>query len=462
VLPSLIRPYRLSLLLALGLPAMVGCAKDRTGSDNVVIITWDAVNPRMFWGGDEGWNTIPEVEALFAESAVFPHTATTRGLTGPALASMLTGAYPRDHKVRLCNTVPDMVGLPELFDEHGFRTLGFSANQCQLMDVGIDERVCTSAREYEAISRRQRDADLETALLDELERLGSRERMFLWLHLAEPHTPFEVVDGWYDVFHPDEYQGSLVAANSDMLYDIVLDGGPYSDEDRRHLEAVYASQIRETDGRVGRVLDKLRDLGRYDDAVVVLGFDHGEELYEHNDYFFHGCSPYNSVINVVYSFRAPGVTDQGSTHEGWVSTVDVAPTVVELAGAFEWEGQPVGRSLADTMGTGQEQDVPVYFERGTETAGVIWRDHKYIISGDTSFQDCQPFETLGGSYNTEPTELYDLRSDPDELDNLSGLGESQEADLHQQLCDWVLDSTWVSETTDHGNPLVTACLDGGR
>jgi len=443
----------------LGFALLAGCA-DRPGSDNVVVITLDAVSARLFWGGDEGWDTIPRIEGLHAESAVFPHTATTRGLTGPALASMLTGAYPRDNRVRKCNVTTEMQTLPERFASAGFKTLGFSSNQCQLMDAGTQVRACTSAREYSANSRRQRDVDLEEMLLDELDQLGSKERMFLWLHLTEPHTPFEKVDGWYDEFHPDQYDGTLVAASESMLYDLVANGRSYSDEDRRYLEAVYASQLRDTDGRVGRVLDKLQELGRYDDAIVVLGFDHGEELYDHNGYLFHGCSFYNSVINVVYSFRAPGRTDLGSWHEGWVSGVDVAPTLVELAGAFEWEGQQIGRSLVDVIDGGPELDEPIFFERDTETAGIVWQDHKYVYSGDTTYSDCQPFQTLGGHYPTQEHELYDLLRDPDELENLAGQGDSREPELHERLCDWVLDGTWSSDATDASNPLVLECLRG--
>jgi arylsulfatase A-like enzyme len=450
-------PRGVALVLTLCLGA-AGCA-ERPGADTVVIITWDAVSERLYWGGDEGWDTIPRVEELYSESAVFPHTATTRGVTGPALASMLTGAYPRDNHVRTCNTVPDLPTLPERFRDAGYRTLGFSSNQCQLMDAGTKVRVCTSPKEHEANSRRERDVDLERELLDALDRVGQREKLFLWLHLTEPHTAYETVSGWYDLYHPEPYTGSLVPASDSQLDDIIVGQRGYDEADKRHLEAAYASQIRDTDARVGRVLDKLRELERYDDAIIVQGFDHGEELYDHNEYLYHGCSPYNSVIDVVYSFKAPGLTDQGQVFEGWVSTVDVAPTIVELAGAFEWEGLLVGRSLVSTLETGVEQDVPVFFERGLETAGVIWQDHKYIISGDTSFSDCQPYETRGGHYPTEPFELYDLLDDPDELDDLAGQGKNQEEVLRRELCDWVLESTWYDEQSDVTNPLVMTCRD---
>jgi arylsulfatase len=452
--------WLLALCTLVALPASSGCA-EKVGADTVVVITWDAVSGRLFWGGEEGWDTIPRVEELYADSAVFPHTATTRGITGPALSSMLTGAYPRDHHARTCNVVPDLDTLPERFQRAGYRTFGFSSNQCQLIDEGVKERFCTSAREYDGSSRRERDVALERALLEHLDGLGKGDKLFLWLHLTEPHTAYETVTSWYERYHPEDYEGSLVPASDSQLDDIIVGRRDYDDADRRHLEAAYASQIRDTDARVGRVLDKLRELGRYDDAIIVQGFDHGEELYDHNAYFYHGCSPYNSVIEVVYSFKAPGLTDQGRVYEGWVSTVDVAPTVVELAGAFEWEGLQVGRSLVDTISSGQELDEPVFFERGLETAGIIWQDHKYILSGDTSFSGCQPYETEGGHYPTEPQELYDLLWDPDEQDNLAGQGASQEAELHAKLCDWVLDGVWVSEASDPTNPLVLACLQGG-
>ncbi len=444
------------------LVVLTGCRDDRQGADDVVIITWDAVNPRLFWGGDEGWDTIPNLDELFTESAVFAHTVTSRGLTGPALSSMLTGAYPRDSGIRFCNETPTMTTLPERFQQAGYKTFGYSANQCQFIDEGVEVRSCTSGREYEASSWRERDVTLVDDLLDRLDRLSSRKPLFLWLHLAEPHAPYEKVARWYKEFHPDVYEGDLLPASMDQLYDLILAGGPYDDEDRRHLEAVYASQLRSTDERVGQVLDKLRDLDRYDDAVVVTGFDHGDDLWEHREYFFHGCSFYSGVMDTVYSFRSPGLTDEGSVHDGYVSITDVAPTVVELAGTFEWDGFQGGRSLVDTISGGQEQDDPVFFERGLEAAGVIWHDHKYVISGDTNFGGCQPYQTYGGSYETEPVEMYDLLDDPDEQVNLTGQGLSQEGDLRSKLCDWVLESVWEGASEDESNRLVTACQEDER
>jgi len=388
---------------------------------------------------------------------VFTNTATSRGLTGPALASMLTGLYPRDHDIRDCNETPDDLTLPQRFQDAGYVTFGFSSNQCQLIDKGVDVRECTSFKESEASTRRLRDEILLEKLLDDLDDLSSRKSLFLWLHLTHPHSPFETVAPWYQEFHPETYEGDLVPASSADLDDITLRGAEYDDEDRYHFEAVYASQLRESDDHTGQVLDKLDELGRYQDAIIVFGADHGEELTAHNNYFHHGCSPYNSVIDVVYSFRAPGRIPGGLWFEDWVSITDVAPTVVELASGVEWDGPVAGRSLVDVANAGEVDDVPVYFERGLETAGITWHTYKYILSGDTEFNQCKPFQNTSYTYPTEPEELYDLMMDPDETDNLIDQGLAVESELRTALCDWVMESSWVSSEELAVNRLVIEC-----
>jgi len=452
-------PCRALVYFGLGLAsAALPACKRPDGPLTVGIITWDSVNSRIFMGGSSNWDVTPRVDELLDESAVFPHMVTARGLTASALSTMLTGGYPRDHGVRVNNqTLPTMTTLPERFQEVGYRTIGMSANQCHLLDMGVDVRVCTSQTELDSGSLRHRDQALVDSFLDELEDTGSRKHIFFWLHLNQAHVPYEMVLDWYDNFHPKVYKGSLLPASYEMLDAITLQGASYDLEDRYHLEAAYASQLREADRQVGRVIDGLREAERYDDAMLVFGFDHGEELAEHNHYFFHGCSPYNGVTKVLYAFRAPGRIALTGAYDGWVSTTDIAPTLVELADAFRWKGDLAGRSLVDVIDSGVEEELPAFFERGEETAGVVWKHQKYILSGETHYTDCKPYETEGGAFQTEPRELYDLVLDEDEQENMAGRAHWSEDILHDVLCDWVLESEWAIETDPAENKLIQAC-----
>lgn len=434
------------------------------GAQTVVVITWDAARTELLLSTERPWNTTPKLDAFFDEGTVFPRMLSPRGLTGPALSSMLTGTYPNKHGVRdNLGSAPRFHTLMDRFQDAGYTTWAYSANMCQIIASGVDHTECTSPSVLEADSRQDRDIILVDRLLEELTGLREDQPLFLWLHLAHPHDPYELVEPWYSEFHPQSYEGDLDPGDSSDIRGITLSGHEYDDQDRDHFEAVYASQLRETDALTGRVLSELDRLGRYEDAVVVFGVDHGEELGDHNRYFAHGCSPYNSVLNVVYAFRAPGVVPEGLWLDSWRSTVDVASTVVELADAFEWAGSGGSSSLLPAMTSAEVSDEPVFFERGVQTAGVVWHNAKYVYSGETEFDDCHPYSGSGLTYPTEQEELYDLELDPDELSNLAGQDLALQDELRDTLCDWVTEGAWVGTGEQQAdNTLVLACVTEGR
>jgi arylsulfatase A-like enzyme len=410
--------------------------------DTVVLITVDALSPRMLWGNDGQWETAPRLWAFFDESTVLPNVLSPRGLTAVALSSLSTGTYPRDHGLRVNSgqNRPKRETLFERFDDAGYHTMGYSANLCYVMDHGVDERVCTWSGEDETLGGLSRD-----------------QPVFLWLHLNQPHKPFVAVQEYYDLFHPQAYTGELNTADVEQTYEIALGTEPFDAADQLHMEAVYASQVRAVDDNVGRVLDALAQAGRYDDALIVFGADHSEELAEHHNFFYHGCPPYNDTLGVSFAFRAPGLVPEGQRLETWVSNTDIAPTIAELSRSFAWSGEPVGRSLAQDMRRGVIDAAPVYFERGVQTAGVIHGDDKYIMSGTEGTDDCNPYNELGGTYPGELEELYDLEADPGELSNIVGEHSATRDELRGEVCGWIQESDWVDWDEVSDNLLLQQC-----
>jgi len=459
------RPRHRPVLWLAAAALSAGCPKpDDTAAvqpaQTVVLITVDALSPRILWGNGGEWDTAPQLMAMFDESVVLPNVLTPRGLTAVALTSLSTGSYPRDHGIRInTGTVrPRRTTLPERFHNAGYLTLGYSANLCYLMDYGVDERVCTwSGEEPDMGGLAERDAILVEQLVTRLPELPSDERVFLWLHLNQPHKPFTAVDAYYQEFHPEPYTGELDPSDVEQTYEVAMGTVPFDEADRRHMEAVYASQVRQMDDNVGLVLDALDAVGRYDDAVIVFGADHSEELAEHHNFFYHGCPPYNDTLGVTFAFRAPGRLPQGVRIDTWVSNIDIAPTIAEVTEAFPWTDVPVGRSLADSMQTGLLQPEPIYLERGVATAGVLHGSDKYIMSGTEGNSDCNPYNELGGAYPGELEELYDLDSDPGELTNLASQQTSLRDELRTDVCTWVRAADWVEweEVTD--NLLLQQC-----
>jgi len=105
----------------------------------------------------------------------------------------------------------------------------------------------------------------------------------------------------------------------------------FNERDRQRLEALYDAEISYHDEHFGRFVERLKQLGMYDQTLFVITSDHGEEFFEHGSYG-HGHSVYQELLHVPLMFRRPGVLPAGKRIAQTVGTLDVAPTVLASAG----------------------------------------------------------------------------------------------------------------------------------
>lgn len=429
----------------------------------VVVIVVDTLTRRHLgpWE-EEGWDTTPRLDAFFQESTLLADTQVARGLTGVSVSSITTGTWPRVHGVRDNRdwALPWNRMLPELFQAKGYTTLGYAANTCNFIDRGIDERHCTWNWEVPDgfASQVDRDIALVDDLVADLEATPAEEPLFVWLHLIDPHDPFNPVERWYDEFHPEEYTGELNPEDAGQLDEWILQGRELTEEEQRHLNAVYASQVRETDNQLGRVLDALQASGRYDEAVILFTADHGEELGEHHGYFFHGCSAYQQTMQVASAIRAPGRLPEGLRIDTTIRSVDLAPTLADVAG-IGWEDFRDGESLVDELVEGAVTERPAFFERSLSTAGVVYAGHRYILDVNEGFAECKPYDVGGGAFPSEREELYDHSLDPDEQNDIADADPETLAMMRELTCTWVTEDTWLSTKGDATHTLVSACRE---
>jgi arylsulfatase A-like enzyme len=435
----------------------------------VVIITTDTMRSSILHGEGRSWNVSPNTQAFFQDAVWFERTITPRGLTAVALSSLLTGAYPRNHGLRANEGGHDLgaATLAERYGENGYTTMSFLANQCQLGGNGFDEQVCGNLRNDgdTGLPDNQQDLDqvanddlLVTSFLERLQKLPPTEKVFAWVHFNLPHSPYYPISPWIEEFHPEPYHGEVDPTDEHGLYDVALGTLDYSQTDRDWVEAVYASEIRAADASLQALLDGLASVDRYEDAVVVVGADHGEEMADHNDYFYHGCSPYDTVLSVNFAIRAPGRLPQGVHVQAPISLIDIAPTVVELTADFSWGGDQVGVSLVEPIVAGEDPSHDVFFERGVGTAGIVRGWDKYILTPDGAYDDCQPYQFEPEvTYPNEVEELYDISADPGELTNLASSEPTKRSELSEATCAWVRQSEWVPDYQADANPLLSWC-----
>ena len=414
---------------------------------DIFLVTTDATNS-AYLGSEAAQSTTPNLDQLFSESVVLPHTLTVRGLTIISMPSFLSGFYPRTTKSRGDNTKSWSQTVPliqERLQQAGYQTFGFSSNYCTYIDFGMDTSFCTAdpGAAYFTDEQVAGDGLLVDGLLQALDERDPKKPIFAWIHLILPHSQYDRLEPWYSILHPQPFTGRFEPSSADALDQRMLQRRPLSLDERQEMDAWYQSGLGQTDAHIGRLLLGLKARNLYQDAIVAFGSDHGEELARRNDqpYFEHGCSPYNDVMRVTWSIRAPGLAPTGL--EAWVSSTDMAPTLMELAGV-PWKGTAAeGRSLVPLLRQENADVVPVYAERSTNTAMVILNDFKYLLNPTGDFYGCAPYQDDGSAYTAPTHALWDLKADPREQQNLSGEGRAEEAELRQLLCTWVTTPGWT-------------------
>jgi choline-sulfatase len=305
-------------------------------------------------------------------------------LTRPSHVTLFTGRYPAEHGIR-DNVSPglaaDVPVLAEILQSRGFATAGFVSSIVLSRQSGLARGFDTYSDRFEIgeddarfLNTIQRRGDLPTAeAISWLEQQKKGKRLFAWLHLYDPHDPYE----------PPEPFASHYA------------GRPYDGE------------VAWSDSLVGRLDAVLAQTKLQKDTLLVVTSDHGEGLGEHEE-SVHGFFVYETTLHVPLIVRAPGVKP-GHRLQVVARTVDVLPTVLELLGLAEVIPRVSGRSLAAAFRGESLRDEPTYAESLVPLIHYGWSDLRTLRLGRWK-------------YILAPRpELYDVQSDPGELRNLVGV-----------------------------------------
>lgn len=320
----------------------------------------------------------PAIDALAADSVVFERAYSHAPQTLPAHASMLSGRLPFETGVRddIGFTVkPGERLLPQMLRDRGFTTGGIVSAYVLRQDTGIaqgfdffDGEMPPSAPDA-TNGQLQRDGAASEAIAERW--LGSQQssRLFLFLHLFEPHKPYA----------PPERFSELA---------------PYDGE------IAYADEI------IGRLMRYLKSHQLYDRSTIVLVSDHGEGLGDHGEQE-HGLLVYDEAIHVPLVIKQAGNTGAGRRVADLVQHVDLVPTMLDLVNA-PIPGSLRGRSLKTLLdGTGRPAESAVYSEALYARYHFGWSELIALTDGRYRY------------IKAPRKELYDLDLDPDEGDNIA-------------------------------------------
>ncbi len=254
----------------------------------------------------------------------------------------------------------------------------------------------------------------------------------LWVSFPDPHHPFDAPEPWAGMHRPEDVNlpehRRLDLSRRPWWHEASLTGTPrtneefrqireqlsrqkaFSDRQLRDMTASYFGMISLVDHNVGRIMAALAAQGLEEDTLVILTSDHGEFLGDHG-LLFKGPMLYDSLIRVALLCAGPGV-EKGRLVREVVSTVDLAPTIVDFCGGHS-RGYH-GDSLLPAMAGGDARRAPMrnhaYIEWGLDASRCgVELDLRTVVSGGYRYTQ----EVLSGE-----GELYDLQRDPHEMDNL--------------------------------------------
>ncbi len=325
----------------------------------------------------------PHLDRIASEGALFTDVSATAPTTLPSHASILTGLFPPSHGARNNgnHSLPEEVeSMAEVFSRAGYATGAFLAAEVLAarygLNQGFDHYDDDFLRDVTSFGDGYRERSART-IVERAKAWISRSPqrpVFAWLHFFDPHFPYNPSP---DHAHP------------------------------------YDAEIARVDEALGELIDALKTMGRYGNATVAIVADHGEGLGDKGE-DTHGLFVYQATIRVPLLLRAPQQIPKGTRIDEPVSTVDLAPTLLELAG-LKPSRQVQGRSLSplwNVNANASPAERRIYFETLLPRYEYMWSNLAGMRAGTHKF------------ISAPTDELYQLEADPGESENLLASSES--------------------------------------
>ncbi len=375
-------------------------------SPNLVIITLDTTRADALGAYGQSFATSPSFDRMAKEGTLFEDVMTSSPETVPAHATIFTGKYPFAHGVRgnagyvLSD---DHLTLAEVLKSAGYVTGAEVAAIVMREATQISQGYSTVRGPHSEGARlkslfRERDGEIKAEVTmvrdgSDITDSGIRfvrqhrnDKFFLWLHYFDAHAPYQ----------------------APPPFSVEISDSPY------HAEVAYQ------DSQMGRFIEELEKLGLRDNTLVIVTADHGEGLLEHGERT-HSYFIYDTTMRIPMIFWGLPEVSGGKRIESLVRSVDIAPTALDLLRLYPLDDID-GVSLAPLMGEAHSAlDLTAYGEASRVVSTFNISPLRFVREGRWKY-----------IHKVNP-ELYDVKTDPDELNNRIAAEPDVAARLHAKL-----------------------------
>lgn len=463
--------------MALSAGSQAAAPGETPARPNVLLILVDDLKPSFNAYGD-AWVHSPNLDRLAARGLRFDRAYCNQAVCAPSRNNLMVGSRSTSLGIyslgaNFRKAEPDAVTLPQHFMKHGWRTEGIgkvyhighgnvddkaSWSVPLLPDKVIDyvlpastggaltrEEAFFSNQKLGQINELPRGAAWEKAdVADEayadgriaregikrLQQAKEREQpFFLALGFTKPHLPFCAPTKYWDLYDPAKLPkakfttlpaGAPPYASKGMIelnqYQPMPQHPPVSEELARQLVHGYYAALSYMDAQVGRVMDELDRLNLATNTIIVLWGDHGFHLGDHGQWTKH--TNFEEANRIPFIVVAPGVTRPATSTKALAETVDIYPTLAELAGLpapngpQRLDGLSLVPVLKEPTRSVKDHVYHVYPRgvRGKELLGRAIRTERYRLV---------EWKEAGAAAAAAEYELYDYVDDPLETENLA-------------------------------------------
>jgi choline-sulfatase len=275
----------------------------------------------------------PNYDAFAADATRFAWATVQGTWSLPSHASLLTGVYPTVHRATAHESKlsPEVPFIAEELKRDGYKTGMFSSNGYISSKWGFDRGWDIDRNFIRESLPNGADYLWKTAKAWMTPLLAKRQ--FIYFATIEPHVAYTPKKEFLADYWDKVYVGPIKPVQSGVQLGLIKAGKlKVTDNDKAYLEALYDGEVTGSDALFGKFIADLKQMGVYDKSVVIVVSDHGDQFYEHGS-VGHGDTVYQELTHVPMIIRAPGLLPKGEVVNADVEMMDMAPTLLDLAGA---------------------------------------------------------------------------------------------------------------------------------
>lgn len=387
---------------------------------HILLITVDTLRADVLsCYGPDGAPT-PNIDALAEDGIIFRHAQSPASWTLPSFATLMTGLSPTAHSATTMNArLPaEAKTLAEYLAEAGYYTGGIGRNPylrpARRIGQGfIDYEIYPKSRPGRSFGTqiihrldpgfykvKGSTTDIREKAVDWIDRHHERD-FFFWCHFLDPHEPYEPPAEYYPPGEPP-YRVPKSAGDFTLIRKGLFSP---SEEQKQWASNLYLAELRYVDDNFGLLIERLKQLGIYDDALIIFTSDHGEELWDRGG-CGHGHTLHNEVINVPLIVKLPQSSVKKSVTQ-IVSNGSLLATTLDLA---QIDYDPDWLSSGSLVPTWQAEESTSLRTPVVSTGILFGQQQEAVLFDGYKFTR---------KIKSGKQQLYDLGADPEERHSIT-------------------------------------------